>query len=172
MDLEPDVGTGGGVQRRLQPLDVRRLLNRMDEALIPQPHGTGRFGHRLPQATNDATLLHQELGARNISPLSYVPVDPPIPDPIERSGARASRACSQCVTKVTHRVSSHTYNRLPVASRVERSHGPFIRKKSVAARECSSRAGNIVDCAGGLRTGRARLRYSLLVRELVRRCGR
>jgi hypothetical protein len=48
MDLEPDVGTGGCIQRRLQPLDVGRLLGRMDEALIPQPGGTGGFGHTLP----------------------------------------------------------------------------------------------------------------------------
>jgi len=48
MHLEADVGTGGCVERRLQPLDVRRLLGRMDEALIPQPGGTGRCGHTLP----------------------------------------------------------------------------------------------------------------------------
>src|SRR5262245_47914526 len=41
MDLEPDAGTGGCVQQRLQPPDVGRLLDRMDEALIPQPGGTG-----------------------------------------------------------------------------------------------------------------------------------
>src|SRR5262245_62165352 len=54
MDLEPDAGTGGCVEQRLQPLDVGRLLDRMDEALIPQPGGTGRFGHRLSPSVNDA----------------------------------------------------------------------------------------------------------------------
>src|SRR6266566_9756374 len=51
MDLEPDAGTGGCVEQRLQPLDVGRLLDRMDEALIPQPGGTGRFGHTLSPAS-------------------------------------------------------------------------------------------------------------------------
>ena len=37
MDLEPDAGTGHGVQQALQPFNVRRLLDRMDEALVPQP---------------------------------------------------------------------------------------------------------------------------------------
>src|SRR5262249_25024065 len=54
MDLEPDAGTGGCVEQRLQPLDVGRLLDRMDEALIPQPGGTGRFGHRPSPSVNDA----------------------------------------------------------------------------------------------------------------------
>src|SRR5262249_1585794 len=36
------------------PLDVGRLLDRMDEALIPQPGGTGRFGHTLYPNVNDA----------------------------------------------------------------------------------------------------------------------
>src|SRR5262249_7381680 len=54
MDLEPDAGTGGCVQQRLQPLDVGRLLDRMDEALISQPGGTGRFGHTLSPSINDA----------------------------------------------------------------------------------------------------------------------
>ena len=48
MDFEPDAGTGGRVQQRLQPLDVGRLLGRMDEALIPDAGGTGGFGHALP----------------------------------------------------------------------------------------------------------------------------
>jgi hypothetical protein len=47
MDLEPDARTGGCVEQCLQPLDVGRLLDGMDEALIPQPDGTGRFGHTL-----------------------------------------------------------------------------------------------------------------------------
>ena len=47
VDLEPDAGGGGRVQQRLQPLDVGRLLDRMDEALIPQPGGRGLFGHML-----------------------------------------------------------------------------------------------------------------------------
>src|SRR5262249_36126271 len=46
-DLEPDARTGSRVEQRLQPLDVGRLLGRMNEALIPQPGGTGRFGHAL-----------------------------------------------------------------------------------------------------------------------------
>ncbi|TMJ28628.1 MAG: hypothetical protein E6G96_11435, partial [Alphaproteobacteria bacterium] len=37
--LEPNAGRGGGVQRALQPFDVRRLLGRMDKALIPDPRG-------------------------------------------------------------------------------------------------------------------------------------
>src|SRR5215470_19972278 len=52
MDLEPDAGTGGCVQQRLQSLDVGRLLDRMDEALIPKPGGTGRFGHTLSPSIN------------------------------------------------------------------------------------------------------------------------
>jgi hypothetical protein len=54
MDLEPDGGTGSRVEQRLQPLDVGRLLDRMNEALIPQPGGTGRFGHALSPNVNDA----------------------------------------------------------------------------------------------------------------------
>src|SRR5262249_4767306 len=54
MDLEPNVGTGGCVEQCLQPLDVGRLLDRMDEALIPQPGGTGGFGHPLYPNVNDA----------------------------------------------------------------------------------------------------------------------
>src|SRR5262245_39306998 len=50
MDLEPDAS----VEQRLQPLDIGRLLDRMDEALIPQPGGTGRFGHTLYPNVNDA----------------------------------------------------------------------------------------------------------------------
>ena len=45
--LEPDAGGGGRVQQRLQPLDIGRLLDRMHEALIPQPGGRGLFGHML-----------------------------------------------------------------------------------------------------------------------------
>ena len=41
VDLEPDAGTGCRVQQTLQPLDVGSLLDRVDEALIPQPGGTG-----------------------------------------------------------------------------------------------------------------------------------
>src|SRR5262245_25821142 len=47
MDLEADARTSGCVEQCLQPLDVGRLLDGMDEALIPQPDGTGRFGHTL-----------------------------------------------------------------------------------------------------------------------------
>ena len=54
MDLEPHAWTGSRVEQRLQPLDVGRLLGRMDEALIPQPGGTGRFGHALSPSINDA----------------------------------------------------------------------------------------------------------------------
>lgn len=54
MDLEPDAGTGGCVEQRLQSLYVGRLLDRMDEALIPQPGGTGRFGHTLSPSINTA----------------------------------------------------------------------------------------------------------------------
>src|SRR5262249_19966818 len=54
MDLEPAAGTGGYVEQPLQPLDVGRLLDRMDEALIPQPGGTGRFGHALSPSVNGA----------------------------------------------------------------------------------------------------------------------
>ena len=43
--LEADAGTGGRIQRRLQPLDIGRLLDGMDKALIPELLGTGRFGH-------------------------------------------------------------------------------------------------------------------------------
>ena len=56
MDLELDAGTGGCVQQRLQPFDVRFLLDWMDEALIPQPGGMGRFGHTLPSEYNNARL--------------------------------------------------------------------------------------------------------------------
>jgi hypothetical protein len=55
MDLEPDAGTGSRVEQRLQPLDVGRLLDRMNEALIPQLGGTGRFGHALSPSVNDAS---------------------------------------------------------------------------------------------------------------------
>jgi hypothetical protein len=54
MDLEPDAGTGGCVEQRLQPLDVGPLLDRMNKALIPQPRGTGRFDHALSLSVNDA----------------------------------------------------------------------------------------------------------------------
>src|SRR5262249_56292056 len=36
------------------PLDVGRLLDRMDEAVIPEPGGTGRFGHTLSPSINTA----------------------------------------------------------------------------------------------------------------------
>ena len=54
MDLEPDARTGSRVEQRLQLLDVGRLLGWMNEALIPQPGGTGRFGHALSPSVNDA----------------------------------------------------------------------------------------------------------------------
>ena len=54
MDLEPDARSGSRVEQRLQLLDVARLLDRMNEALIPQPRGTGRFGHALSPSINDA----------------------------------------------------------------------------------------------------------------------
>jgi len=43
--LECDAGRCGRVEQRLQALNVRRLLDRMHEALIPQPGGTRRFSH-------------------------------------------------------------------------------------------------------------------------------
>ena len=45
MDLEFDTGAGDQVEQVLQPLDVRRLFDRMDEALVPHAGGTGWFSH-------------------------------------------------------------------------------------------------------------------------------
>src|SRR6516165_6665370 len=50
----PWTRTGSRVEQRLQLLDVGRLLGWMNEALIPQPGGTGRFGHALSPSVNDA----------------------------------------------------------------------------------------------------------------------
>ena len=52
--FEPVTWTGHRIQETLQPLDIGRLLDRMNEALIPQPRGTGRFGHALSPSINDA----------------------------------------------------------------------------------------------------------------------
>jgi hypothetical protein len=43
MDFELDAGTGDSVQQALQPLDVRSLLDRMDEVLILQRAGPERY---------------------------------------------------------------------------------------------------------------------------------
>ena len=48
MNLEAEAVAGGRVEQALQPLDVRRLLDRMDKALIPKPVRTGRLSHRRP----------------------------------------------------------------------------------------------------------------------------
>src|SRR5271155_892849 len=45
MDFEPVAGTGGAVQKRLQPPDIGCLFLRVNKALIPNPGGTRRFGH-------------------------------------------------------------------------------------------------------------------------------
>ena len=42
VDLERDAGAGDRVEVVLQPVDVRGLLRRIDEALIPQPGRRGR----------------------------------------------------------------------------------------------------------------------------------
>ncbi len=46
--FEPDTRTGHRIQQALQPLDIGRLLGRMDEALVPQPGGRRRLSHVLP----------------------------------------------------------------------------------------------------------------------------
>jgi hypothetical protein len=46
--FEPVTWTGHHVQEPLQPLDIGSLLGRVDEALVPQPGGTGRLSHMLP----------------------------------------------------------------------------------------------------------------------------
>ena len=45
MDLELEIGAGDRIDQSLQPLDVGRLLDGMDEALVPHAGGTGRFSH-------------------------------------------------------------------------------------------------------------------------------
>src|SRR5262245_23210759 len=105
MDLEPDAGTGGCVQQRLEPLDVGRLLDRMDEALIPQPGGTGRFGHTLSPSINTARtrVAAMRLIASGLRTSRQAPIVPG-PDVTKlktpaRSWARAKRAHltrSQC----------------------------------------------------------------------------
>ena len=45
VDLEFEIGAGNRVDQALQPLDVGRLLDRVDEALVPHAGGTGRFSH-------------------------------------------------------------------------------------------------------------------------------
>jgi len=44
--FEPVTRTGHRIQAPLQPLDIGRLLGRVDEALVPQPGG-GRLSHLL-----------------------------------------------------------------------------------------------------------------------------
>ena len=45
MNLKGAVRTGHGVEHGLQPLDVRLLLDRVDEALIPKSGARNRFSH-------------------------------------------------------------------------------------------------------------------------------
>ena len=44
VDFELHAGACGRIECRLQPLDIGRLFDRMNEALIPDARGTGRFG--------------------------------------------------------------------------------------------------------------------------------
>jgi hypothetical protein len=41
MDFETDIRRRNLIQKRLQPFDIRRLLDRMDEALIPDSSRSG-----------------------------------------------------------------------------------------------------------------------------------
>src|SRR5262245_12359332 len=45
MHFEADAGSGHRLQQRLQPLDVRSLLHRMDKALVPQSGRARRLSH-------------------------------------------------------------------------------------------------------------------------------
>ena len=45
VDLELEIGTGDRIDQSLQPLDVGRLLDGMDEALVSHACGAGRFSH-------------------------------------------------------------------------------------------------------------------------------
>jgi hypothetical protein len=45
VDFKLDAWTSGLVEKCLQPLDVRRLLGWMNEALVPNTSRTGRLGH-------------------------------------------------------------------------------------------------------------------------------
>src|SRR5262245_48970333 len=48
MNLKVKIGTSCRVEHPLQTLDVGCLLDRVDEALIPKPGGTGRLSHMRP----------------------------------------------------------------------------------------------------------------------------
>ena len=45
VDFELNVGPGCLVEISLQPLDIGRLLDRMNETLVPDSGGTGCCGH-------------------------------------------------------------------------------------------------------------------------------
>jgi hypothetical protein len=45
MDLETNFRARHKVEQALKPFYVRRLLDWVNEALIPKPGGTGRFSH-------------------------------------------------------------------------------------------------------------------------------
>ena len=54
--------TARDIWKRLQPLDIRRLLDRMNKTLIPDAPWTGRFGHmRSPERTSGCRTKGREL---------------------------------------------------------------------------------------------------------------
>ena len=55
MDLEFEIGAGDRIEQSLQPLDVGRLLDGVDEALVPHAGGTGRFSHVRPFGWMDSS---------------------------------------------------------------------------------------------------------------------
>jgi hypothetical protein len=54
MNLETNIGSGHRVQQTLQPLDVRGLLDGVNEALIPKPGGSNLFSHILSSVKRNA----------------------------------------------------------------------------------------------------------------------
>src|SRR5687767_8836984 len=65
VDFEADGRARDRVQKFLHPLEVGRLFDRMDEALIPDAGEMRRFGHGRPPDVETLCLSHQRRGARN-----------------------------------------------------------------------------------------------------------
>jgi hypothetical protein len=50
MHVDLDAGCRQRLKARAQPVDIRRLFDRIDEALIPDPRASGRVGHAATRA--------------------------------------------------------------------------------------------------------------------------